>query len=40
MMMRWGVRLVAVGDDDTLERTVGCCVRDDDAWGCTVGCCG
>ena len=39
MMMRGGVRLVAVGDNDAWGvRLVA--VGDDEAWGRTVGCCG
>ena len=40
MMMRGGVRLVAVGDDDAYGGVRLVAVGDDDAWGRTVGCCG
>ena len=40
MMIRWGVRLVAVGDDDARGGVRLVAVGDDDAWGRTVGCCG
>ena len=39
MMMRGGVRLVVVGDDDAWRRRL-VAVGDDDAWRRTVGCCG